>query len=142
MPNIASVLKAEIARIARKEIKAHVDVTKRATAQHRSEIAALKRRVVQLEQALRQATRRASKSPAAESTKADTALRFSAKGLASQRRRLGLSAEDFGRLVGSSGLSIYKWEAGKATPRARFMPAIAAVRKMGKKEAAKLLAAS
>ena len=35
-----------------------------------------------------------------------------------------------------SGQSIYKWEQGKAKPRASQLPAIAAARKMGKKEVA------
>jgi DNA-binding transcriptional regulator YiaG len=63
-------------------------------------------------------------------------LRFSAKGLASQRRRLGLSAEACGALVGATGQSVYKWESGKIRPRARHLPAIAALRKMGRREAA------
>jgi DNA-binding transcriptional regulator YiaG len=67
-------------------------------------------------------------------------LRFSAKGLASQRRRLGLSALDIGLLVGTSGQSIYNWEEGTARPRAKYLPAIAALRTMGKKEAAERLA--
>ena len=65
-----------------------------------------------------------------------TSFRFSAKSLISQRRRLGLSAADCGLLVGASGLSIYKWEGGQARPRAKFLAAIAALRSMGKKEAA------
>lgn len=67
-------------------------------------------------------------------------LRFSAKGLASQRNRLGLSAEDVGLLVGASGQSIYNWEADKARPRAQHLSALAALRTLGKKEAAAVLA--
>jgi DNA-binding XRE family transcriptional regulator len=63
-------------------------------------------------------------------------LRFTAKGLASQRSRLGLSAHECGLLVGASGQSIYNWEDGKARPRAKHLQALAALRGMGKKEAA------
>ena len=66
----------------------------------------------------------------------ERSLRFSAKGLAAQRRRLGLSAQAFGALIGASGQSVYKWEEGKTRPRAKNLPAIAALRTMGKKEAA------
>ena len=69
----------------------------------------------------------------------DQRMRFSAKGLASQRKRLGLSAHDVGLLLGVSGQSIYDWEAGQARPRARHMPAIAALRKLGRKDAAQAL---
>jgi len=43
MPNIAAVLKDEIRRLAKKEIKAQVGTTKQAVVKYRSEIANLKR---------------------------------------------------------------------------------------------------
>jgi len=36
----------------------------------------------------------------------------------------------------TSGQSVYKWEDGKARPRAKHLLAIAALRTMGKREAA------
>jgi DNA-binding transcriptional regulator YiaG len=63
-------------------------------------------------------------------------LRFSAKGLAGQRQRLGLSAAATAKLLGVSALSVYKWESGQTRPRAKHFPAIAALRSMGKREAA------
>ena len=42
MPNIAAVLKEEIRRLAKKEIKAQVGTTKQAVVKYRSEIAKLK----------------------------------------------------------------------------------------------------
>lgn len=141
MPNIASVLKDEIARIARKQLRTETAGLKKAVASHRSEIAALKQRLRELETAL-QRVRRAggAPAPAAADESPASALRFSAKGLASNRQRLGLSAADCGRLLGTTGQSVYKWESGKARPRARHLPAIAALRTMGKKEAAARLA--
>ena len=38
------------------------------------------------------------------------------------------------RLLGVSGQSVYKWELGKARPRARQLEAIAALRGVGKRE--------
>jgi DNA-binding transcriptional regulator YiaG len=143
MPNIASLLKAEITRLARKEARAATQGLKKAVAAHRTEIAALKRRTIALEQALRRAQRGTAGTntpqPTQEASSA-TGLRFSAKGLAAQRHRLGLSAHDLGRLVGASGQSVYNWEAGKARPRTQHMPAIAAVRTLGKRSAAAALA--
>jgi transcriptional regulator with XRE-family HTH domain len=66
-------------------------------------------------------------------------LRFSAKGLAAQRRRLGLSAAAVAQLLGVSALSVYKWESGKTRPRARQIEAIAGLRGLGKREALKRL---
>ena len=49
MPNIASVLREEIVRLARKEMRSEMEGLKKTSAQFRSEIAALKRRVAALE---------------------------------------------------------------------------------------------
>jgi transcriptional regulator with XRE-family HTH domain len=40
-----------------------------------------------------------------------------------------------GKLIGVTPLSIYRWEQGKARPRANQLVAIAEARKMGKKSA-------
>jgi DNA-binding transcriptional regulator YiaG len=141
MPNIVSILKSEIARVARKEVRGETLGLKKAVGAYRAEIAALKRRTQALEQELRRLSKaRARVEPAAANEPSSRALRFSAKGLASQRQRLALSAHDCGLLVGASGQSIYNWEAGKARPRAAHLPAIATLRTMGKREAAARLA--
>ena len=77
---------------------------------------------------------------AAEKSTADEGVRFSAKGMASNRRRLGLSAADFGLLLGTTGQSVYQWEAGKSKPRTKSLGAVAALRGIGKKEVAARLA--
>ncbi len=141
MPNIASVLKSEIARVARKEVRSETLGLKKAAAACRAEIAALKRRAQALEQELRRLNKASAKAaPAVAREVSPQKLRFSAKGLASQRQRLALSAEDCGLLVGASGQSIYNWEQGKARPLARHLPAIVALRSLGKREAAARLA--
>ncbi|HVQ02747.1 MAG TPA: hypothetical protein VMT14_04465, partial [Burkholderiaceae bacterium] len=61
MPNIASLLKSEIARVARKEVRGETVHLKRAVNAYRSEIAALKRRAQALEQQLRRLSKRAGK---------------------------------------------------------------------------------
>lgn len=132
MPNLGTVLKAEISRLARKEVRAEVEALRRASGTYRREIAGLKRQVAQLQRVLKQNA----KAKPSSAEVADTGrLRFSAKGLKSQRAKLGLSAADFGRLVGVSALSIYNWELGKAVPRKAQLPKLASVRGLGKKEA-------
>ena len=142
MPNIASILKSEIARVARKEVRGETMGLKKAVSTGRADIAALKRRIQALEQELRRLSKASAK--AAPPPTADEApsrpVRFSAKGLATQRKRLGLSAEDCGHLVGASGQSVYNWEAGAARPRPKLLPAIAALKNLGKREAAARLA--
>jgi DNA-binding transcriptional regulator YiaG len=138
MANIASLLKSEISRVARKEVRAETVGLKKAIGNYRSEIAALKRRAQALESELRRLSKVAGKtaSAAAHGAAAMSAQRFSPKGLVSQRKRLGLSAQECGLLVGASGQSIYNWEDGKARPRAKHLQALAALRSLGKKDAA------
>ena len=140
MPNIASILKSEITRIARKEIRAEVEGLKKSVGGYRSEIAALKRRAQSLEHQVKRLEKSAPR-PEPVALEDGKTLRFSAKGLARQRQRLELSADAVGVLVGASGQSVYNWEAGKARPRANLLPAIAALRSLSKKQAAEILTA-
>lgn len=136
MPNIAAILREEITRLARKELRSNTESLKKAVAGHRTEIAALKRRVDTLERQAKRTAKVVARAQPVPEKDADTKHRFSAKGLATHRKRLGLSAADYGTLLGVSPLSVYKWEGGQARPRASYLPAIAAVRSMGKREAA------
>jgi DNA-binding transcriptional regulator YiaG len=139
--NLASVLKSEISRVARKEVRSEIESLKKASSQYRSEIAALKRRALQLERLVTQLNKSGRmRAVAAAADEPATVLRYSGKNLAAQRKRLGLSAADFGLLLGVSGASIYKWEEGSTRPRASQMPGIAAVRKLSKPDAVTRLA--
>lgn len=143
MPNIASVLKEEITRLARKEIRGDIADLRKALATQRSDIAELKRKNRELEQTVRRLQKASGTAPPAPSAGPKpeaSGLRFSAKGLATHRKRLGLSVADVGLLVGASDQSVYLWEAGTVRPRAKHLPAIAALRTLGKREAAARLA--
>lgn len=137
MPNIATVLKEEIARVARKETRADTQQLKKASVHYRSDIAALKRRISTLEQLVGRFGE-----AAANSTQVTVvgqragAFRFSSSGLRAQRKRLSLSASEAGLLLGVSDQSVYKWENGKARPRASQFASIAALRGLSKKQAA------
>jgi DNA-binding transcriptional regulator YiaG len=141
MSNIASALKEEISRIARKEIRRETSSLKKSSAAYRSDIAALKRRLVELERQLRRVGRAGqSAAPAAANDDSLTpGARFSAKSMAAQRRRLGLSAAECGLLIGASAQSVYNWEEGKARPRAQHLPAIFALRNLGRRQANEIL---
>lgn len=137
MSNIASVLKDEISRIARKELRAETEKLKKASTQYRSDIAALKKRTAALEQVVSRLQKAVVKNaPAPEVPESAPQLRFSAARLAAQRQKLGLSAANMGILLGVSGQTIYHWESGKTRPQKSQLVAIAAVRSIGKGEAA------
>jgi DNA-binding transcriptional regulator YiaG len=143
MSNVASALKEEISRIARKEIKRETAILKKSSTSYRSEIAALKRRVQELERQLRRATRGGERAlpAAANEDSVSPGTRFSARSMASQRKRLGLSAAECGLLIGASAQSVYNWEEGKARPRAQHLPAIFALRTLGRRQANEILEA-
>lgn len=131
MQNLAATFKAEIARVARKQVRAEIAAVVRASSEHRKLIAALRRQVKDLEARL---VRSAAGAPAssAQST-ADTESgaprrRFSAFRLAAHRSKLGISAEAYGRLLGVTGQTVYKWEKGAARPRSSQLEALASVR--------------
>jgi DNA-binding transcriptional regulator YiaG len=141
MSNVASVLKEEIARVARKEIRRETSSLKKSASTYRSEIAALKRRVLELERQFRRASAggRPSQPAAANEDSTSPGTRFSARSMASQRRRLGLSAAECGLLIGASAQSIYNWEEGKSRPRDQHLPAIYALRNLGRRQANEIL---
>ena len=64
---------------------------------------------------------------------------FNAKEVLAERKRLGLSAANYGRLVGVSMLTIYNWEKGVSAPREEAMEKWLAVKGIGKATAEKKL---
>jgi DNA-binding transcriptional regulator YiaG len=140
MTTFANQLKAEITRIAKKAGRAETAALKKAASSYRSDISALKKRISELETALHKLAKQAGKPVKAHTADDKEKLRFRVDGFLTLRKKLGLSANEMGQLLGVSGQSIYKWEQGKAKPRASQLPAISAARKMGKKEVAAKLA--
>jgi DNA-binding transcriptional regulator YiaG len=146
MPNLSTLFKAEITRLARKEVRANTTQLHKSSSTHRSDIAALKRRVAQLEKQLNQTLRAARTgggkvSATAPAEDGATKVRFSPKSLIAQRKRLGISAADCGLLFGTTGQSIYNWESGKARPSVKHMATLAALRKLGRRQAAAIIEA-
>lgn len=144
MANLAAVLKSEVGRLARKEVRAETEALKKTVAAQRADLAGLKRKLAEFEKALKSVAQAESsaKQPQEldESGEKVGQFRFRAGGMAANRKRLGLSAADFGLLVGATGQSVYAWEAGKSKPRGKNLAAIAALRGIGKREVGKKLA--
>ncbi len=103
MPDVAAVLKEEITRLARKEVKQQVGPLHKTITEQRRTIAELKRQVAALahNQAFlqQQEKRRLAEAPKASAAEG---VRFSPRWVKADHRRLGLSAKDYGLLVGVS----------------------------------------
>lgn len=140
MSDVAAVLKREIVRLARKELRSETEQLRKTSAHYRSEIAALKRRVAVLEKQSARNGKNGGKAP--EAAEAPKQFRFSGKGLLALRQRLGLSAADLGALLEVSTQTVYNWESNTTRPREQHLAAISALRRVGKRELAARLAAS
>ena len=141
MPNIATVLKTEIARIARREVRSETLGLKKASAQFRSDIAALKRRILELEQAVKRLGKVSKPKLTQEAKEAKVpGIHFSAARLTAQRERLGLTAAELAKLLGVSYQSIHKWEREISSPRASQLALIATLPGTGKRAAVARLA--
>jgi DNA-binding transcriptional regulator YiaG len=138
MPNIAAVLKDEIRRLAKREIKANTSSTKGAVAQFRRDIARLKRQMQAQQKEIAflksQEQKRLGQPQPAEEDELE-GVRFSARSAKAQRERLGLSQQNYAKLVGVSPMTIYNWESGNSRPRKEQLAALVAVRGIGKREA-------
>ena len=163
MANLANVLKEEVGTLARRELRRQTADVDKSMARCERGIAALKREVEALERELSslrsprpaptvarkkksgpaspkgQAASKGSAAPA--SAKPSSRGQFFGEALKAHRERVGLSADNYGKLIGVSGLSIYNWEQGKARPRRSSADTWIAIRRIGKREAAKRLAA-
>jgi DNA-binding transcriptional regulator YiaG len=142
MPNIATLLKSEISRLSRREIRKEVLPLRRSAATHRREIAALKRAIAALDRRAKSLAKMVARPDSKTAATDERQTRFVAKGLVSLRKRLSLSAADFARLLGVSMQSVYNWERKKTSPRKEQVVAIAALRSVSKREAQERLSTS
>lgn len=141
MPDIASVLKQEIGRLARKESRALFDPLRKSVAVQRREIAALKRELESLRREVKRlrknvGTPATSPAPTPETQRP---IRFSPASLKKHREKVGLSQQEYGTLLGVTSNTIWNWENGNAVPRLRQRERIAEVRSLGKRAAREAL---
>ena len=136
MPNFAQSIKNEITRLARREIRSQTLSLRKSSAQYRKEIAELKRQAAELKTEVIRLGKLCRGGISPQKSQDETVThRFSAKNVIAQRKRLGISANDFGKLVGVSAVTIYSWEQGRSRPRTAQIRALGLVRTFGKTEA-------
>lgn len=141
MPNIAVVLKDEITRLTRKELRLQVDPMRKQLVAQRKTISALKQEVDGLRRELSKLGKGASKraAVAADPGQDGVKARYSADGLRKLRERLGLSREAFAPLLGASAQAVYNWEQTDVRPRQEYIDKIALLRRLSKPQVQALL---
>jgi len=143
MSNIIQALKSEIIRLSRKEAKAAVAPVKKPSIAARKALADLKKRVSALEKATKALTALLSKIPVQKPEPIEgKKARITGKGMRSLRRKLRLTQEEFGKLVGVSSQNVYQWERKNGALRVRDVTRanILSVRDFGAREAKAKLA--
>jgi len=145
MPNIANVLREEIQRLARKEVKAAIASLKKDNATLKRTAADHKRRLAQLERDNKRLLVKANKmqEPATKSSEDEIEkARITAKMIKSVRDRLGLSQAGLAKILDTATNTVYLWEQkeGRLTFRnPETKAAIVRLRGMTKAEVAKLM---
>jgi len=143
---MAQVIKSEIIRLAKKEAKATAQPVRKASLVNRKEIVQLKRRLVALEKTIKNLLANApnkSETQDAEGNDGNDGkrVRITAKGMRALRAKWNVSQVDFGKLLGVSVLTVWKWEQAKGALglRKATKAKILAVRNLTPSEAKKRL---
>jgi len=145
MPNVMNVLRDEILRLARKEVKASVTKIHKPTVQLKHDVAALKRTVAALEKQNRRlqgVLDRLAQAQPQQAPEEAVKVRITGKGMRSLRRKLKLAQGEFGRLIGVTTQAVGNMERknGRLAVRKATRSAILAIRGMGAREAQARLA--
>ena len=141
MGKVEKVLKGEIIRLARHETKNLIRKYVEELRRQRKRVAALERELKALKAARAQEQAKRKVTTAVETVAAGQAstVRLSPRLIRSVRNRLGISQAKLAKLVGVSTLAVGNWELGKTKPRPESKARIAALRKLGRREARRLL---
>ena len=130
---LAGALKAEVRRLAAKEVQKGLRTVRNLQRQikklrlaaraHRRGLRAVERSFGRLESRIPSGGRRG------------RGARLSGEDIRALRARLGMTREQFARLLSVSPGSIFGWETGRTVPRGRSMARVLEVRKMGVRRA-------
>ena len=141
MGKIESVMREEIARLAKKEIRASVVPLKK-------EVTKLRLRVSQLEKRLNVLDREASRVIQAENKKLGKlsagedevkSARINGKWVQTLRQKLNVSQNELAQLLGISVSGVRTWEYDISKPRGKNREALVALRKLGRRDVKRML---
>ena len=141
MSNVVKVLKAEIARISKKEAKSATQAIGKSNTWLRKTVADLKKRLMLVEKENKRLVAAMKKYQVAQPEKIEQEegkkARFTSRGIRALRKKLRLSQADFGKLLGTTSHAVYLWEKkiGALNFRDKTKAAILSIRGLGAREA-------
>ncbi len=148
MSTVMKELKAEIARLSRKEIGKELVQVRRLLASHRGRIAVLGRQLGGLQKELAKwqkvmaASAPLTVQPIEDGPEAEGRFWITSKGVRSLRKRLDLTQIELGRLAGITPQTVVNWEKAKGKVEIRRKETVGkmrAIRAMSKREAQAIL---
>ena len=145
MPDVARVLREEVQRLAKRQVKAGLAPLKRDSVRLKKQVADLRRELTVLTRTSRELLARVTAVVAAKETEVATeraaTLRPTSKSLVRLRRRLDLTQVELGSLLGVSGQAVLNWESKGSRVRMRRanLAALAGVQTIGRREARRRL---
>ncbi|HUT37259.1 MAG TPA: helix-turn-helix domain-containing protein [Planctomycetota bacterium] len=144
MGKIETVLRTEIVRLAKKQVRTACQPLAR-------EVRRLKRVVAELSKAVRSfegiakdfAAKRAKEATRLEADPAEVKKARISGGLVKKlRKRLGLSQAALGKLLGVTSAAVVFWEQGRSRPTPGKKAGLVALRKLGRRQVRRLLEAA
>jgi len=141
MGKLEGMIKSEIVRLAKREIRTIARPLSRDVRSMRSTVSQLRKTVL----ALQRLTARQESESRKEKVLLEAApeevkkSRFSPRLIHTLRKRLGITQKEMATLTGVTVGAIYQWEQGMFEPRGQKKGMLVALRKLGRREVRKLL---
>ena len=141
MGKVEGIIKSEIVRLAKREVRKISVPLSREVWGLKSTVSQLRKTVSALEKfaALQQKELEKQDLPLKAPPEEVKMSRFSPRLIKSLRKRLGLSQREMASLGGVTVGAVYQWESGKFEPRGEKKSVLVALRKLGRREARRLL---
>ncbi len=139
MPKIESAIKAEIVRLAKREMRSAFLPMKREVRQIRIRLSGLSKAITSLNRLAKDIDLKRSKPKLEASPEEVISSRITPARIRGLRKKLGISQKQMGILTGASIGAVLSWERGKFKPRGDKKTALVALRKMGKRQVKELL---
>lgn len=140
MGKVEAIIKSEIVRLAKREMKKVAAPLRRDVWALKSTVSQLRKTVIALERFVSLQRKAWEQEPPLKAAPEEVETsRLSPRLIRSLRQRLGLSQRDFARLTGVTPLAVYQWETGVFKPKREKKGVLVALRKLGRRDVRKLL---
>jgi len=140
MGKVEAIIKSEIVRLAKREMRRVATPLRRDIRSLKSTVSQLRKTVLDLERFNALQKKERDKQPPLKAAPEEVETsRLSPRLIRSLRKRLGLSQRNLARLAGVTPLAVYQWESGVFKPKKEKKGVLVALRKLGRREAKRLL---